>query len=153
MNGTSSVPNSFPHLVLNKVRLLSVSENIACLWSKMSGIQMVRQVTWLNHLNTGQPYCPVFRWIRYSDESSIQVFGIQMVTNSFLSLLWQLLYFDINKIKLTGSKSLDRNSKILSHWSRFMSHWSHFVHRTVVAWGLKIKKKIIFTKFCLSCCF
>ena len=39
----------------------------ACLWSKMSGIQMVRQVTWLYHLNTGHPYCLVFRWIRYSD--------------------------------------------------------------------------------------
>ena len=35
----------------------------ACLWSKMSGIQIVHQVTWLNHLNTGHP-----------------VFNIQMVT-------------------------------------------------------------------------
>ena len=38
----------------------------ACLWSKMSGIRMVHQVTWLNHLNTKHPYCPVFRWIWYS---------------------------------------------------------------------------------------
>ena len=39
----------------------------ACFWSKMSKcIQMVRQVQLLNHLNTEQPYCPVFRcW--YSD--------------------------------------------------------------------------------------
>ena len=38
----------------------------ACLWSKMSGIQMVHQFTWLHHLNAGHPYCPVFRLIRYS---------------------------------------------------------------------------------------
>ena len=37
-----------------------------CLASKMSGIQMVCQVMWLCHLNTGHPYCPVFRWIWYS---------------------------------------------------------------------------------------
>ena len=37
----------------------------ACLWSKMSGIQMVRQVTWLYHLKTGQPYCLVFRCLVY----------------------------------------------------------------------------------------
>ena len=35
-------------------------------WSKMSGIQMICPVTWLYHLNTGHPYFPVFRWIRYS---------------------------------------------------------------------------------------
>ena len=44
----------------------------ACKWSKMSDIQMVSQVTWLYHLITGHPYCPVFRrgWysgVRYSD--------------------------------------------------------------------------------------
>ena len=33
----------------------------ACLWSKMSGIQMVHQVTWLYHLNTRHPYCAVLR--------------------------------------------------------------------------------------------
>ena len=38
------------------------------------GIQMVRLVTWRYHLNTG-PHT-----VRYSDESSIQVFGIQMAT-------------------------------------------------------------------------
>ena len=27
---------------------------------------MARQVTWLYHLNTGHPNCPVFRWIWYS---------------------------------------------------------------------------------------
>ena len=37
----------------------------ACLWSKMSGIQMVHQVTWLSHLNTRHPYGPVFRWLLY----------------------------------------------------------------------------------------
>ena len=36
------------------------------LWSKISGIWMVHQVTWLNHLNTGHTYCPVFRCIWYS---------------------------------------------------------------------------------------
>ena len=41
----------------------------ACLWSKMSSIWMVRQVTWLYHLNTGHQYCPVFRWIWHSDGS------------------------------------------------------------------------------------
>ena len=35
-------------------------------WSKMSGIQMVHQVTWFNHLNSRQLYYPVFRWMRYS---------------------------------------------------------------------------------------
>ena len=39
----------------------------ACLWSKMSGIQNVRQVMWLYQLNTRYPYCLVFRWIQYSD--------------------------------------------------------------------------------------
>ena len=33
----------------------------ACLWSKMSGILMVRQVIALYHLNTRHPCCPVFR--------------------------------------------------------------------------------------------
>ena len=28
----------------------------------MSGIWMVRQVTWIYQLNTRHPYCPVFRW-------------------------------------------------------------------------------------------
>ena len=37
-----------------------------CLWSKIPGIWMVRQVTWLYHWNTGHPYSLVFRWIRYS---------------------------------------------------------------------------------------
>ena len=42
----------------------------ACLWSKMSGIPMVHQVTWLYHLNTGHPCCSVFRcsvlrWLLY----------------------------------------------------------------------------------------
>ena len=32
----------------------------------MSGIWMICQVMWLYHLNTGHPYCPVFRWIRCS---------------------------------------------------------------------------------------
>ena len=27
---------------------------------------MICQVMWLYHLNTGHPYCPVFRWIRCS---------------------------------------------------------------------------------------
>ena len=39
----------------------------ACLWSKMSDIQIVRQVMWLYHLNTGHPYYLVFRCGRYSD--------------------------------------------------------------------------------------
>ena len=42
-------------------------------WSKISCIGMVRQVTWVYHLNTGHPFCPVFRWIWYS------VFGIHKV--------------------------------------------------------------------------
>ena len=47
----------------------------ACLWSKMSGIQMVRHVTWLYHLNIRHPYCPVFRclvfrWLLYLKLSS-----------------------------------------------------------------------------------
>ena len=42
----------------------------ACLWSKMSGIQIVHQVTCLIHLNTRHPKCPVFRcpvfkWVLY----------------------------------------------------------------------------------------
>ena len=39
--------------------------------SKLSDIWIFRQVTWLNHLNTGHPYClkfrcSVFRWLLYS---------------------------------------------------------------------------------------
>ena len=35
----------------------------------MSGFQVVGQVKWLYHLNTGHPLCPVFKWIGvwYSD--------------------------------------------------------------------------------------
>ena len=54
----------------------------ACLWSKMSGIQIVRQVMWLYHLNIEQPYCEVFRWIWYSDGYCVWLFfhtGDQMV--------------------------------------------------------------------------
>ena len=38
----------------------------ASFWSKISGIWMVRQVTWHYHLNNRHPYCRVFRCIRYS---------------------------------------------------------------------------------------
>ena len=31
----------------------------------MFGIQIVRQVLWLYHLNTGHPCCPIFRWLLY----------------------------------------------------------------------------------------
>ena len=48
----------------------------ACLWFKMSGIWMVRQVPWFYHLNTRHLHCPVLRWIR------IQVFSIQIVKYS-----------------------------------------------------------------------
>ena len=43
----------------------------------MFGIQMVRQVTWLYNLNTGQPYCLVFGWIQYSglNPSNIKKYG------------------------------------------------------------------------------
>ena len=34
--------------------------------SKILRIWMVCQATWLYQLNAGHPYCPVFRWIRYS---------------------------------------------------------------------------------------
>ena len=50
-------------------------------WAEQSlfMVQNVRysncQPMWLYHLNTGHPYCPVFR-----DESGIQVFSIQMFT-------------------------------------------------------------------------
>ena len=46
----------------------------ACLWSKMYGIQMVRQVTWL------YIWIPDTLTVWYSDESGIHVLGIQMVT-------------------------------------------------------------------------
>ena len=46
----------------------------ACLWSKMFGIWMVCQVGWLYHT------------VRYSDESGIQMSGIQMVTVSFFEI-------------------------------------------------------------------
>ena len=46
----------------------------ACVWSKMSGIRMVRQVMWL-------PFeYPDTHTVWYSYESSIHVFGIHMVT-------------------------------------------------------------------------
>ena len=42
-------------------------------WHLKSG-QICLVFKWLNHLKSGQIF------VRYSDESSIQVFGIQMVT-------------------------------------------------------------------------
>ena len=40
----------------------------AFLWSKMSGIWMVRQVTWLHHLNTKHPHTIQYSdGVRYSD--------------------------------------------------------------------------------------
>ena len=43
----------------------------------MSGIQIVPQVKWLYYLNNG--HFPETHTVHYSDESGIQVFGIQMV--------------------------------------------------------------------------
>ena len=37
----------------------------ACWKSKMSGIWMVCQVTWLYHMNTWHPYCPLFRCLEF----------------------------------------------------------------------------------------
>ena len=49
--------------VVHREENMSAKQNIekACLWSKMSGIQMVRQVMGLYHLNTRHPKCPVFK--------------------------------------------------------------------------------------------
>ena len=47
-----------------------------CLWSKMLCVRMVCQVMWLNHLNSGHPYCTIFS------------FFIQMVTVADFELWW-----------------------------------------------------------------
>ena len=65
----------------------------ACFWSKMSSVWMIRQVTWLNYLNTGHPYCPgiqmnpvfrcwVFRWSLYL------TLKIQIHLNTWQWLFW-----------------------------------------------------------------
>ena len=57
-------------MVWNSNGGLKTRLKIACLWSVMSGIQMVHQVTVLYYLNIGHPYCSVFRclvfrWLLY----------------------------------------------------------------------------------------
>ena len=57
-------------MVWNSNGGLKTGQKKDCLWFKMSSIQMVRQVTWLYHLNTRHPYCLVFRcslfrWLLY----------------------------------------------------------------------------------------
>ena len=57
----------------------------ACLWSEMSSIQMVDQVMWLHHLNTGHPYCRVLRWLLYTTSL---VFNSESVSTVKWCLIW-----------------------------------------------------------------
>ena len=103
-----------------------------CLWSKKSGIQMARQVTWLYHLNTGQPYCPVFRcsvfrWLlyllknasnkflllNYSQLSSGKVWGLGLCAAQIVQLLHNGLDFIIWSVQW-GFKRFGIIAKIFS---------------------------------------
>ena len=68
----------------------------AYLWSKMSSIQMVLQVTWPYHLNTGHLYCQVFRWIWYSDSYCI-VFFQQDLEH------WQTVFYIAASVYVVGN--------------------------------------------------
>ena len=71
----------------------------ACLWSEISGIQMVGQVMWLYHLITWHQYCPVFRcsvlrWLLYKDHciaSNMRYPCTWLRTKSNWALAWSIL--------------------------------------------------------------
>ena len=74
-------------------------KKFVCLWSKLSDIWMVRQVMWLYNLNTGHPYCLLFRWIWYSD-GNYQFRPYLLVHSSTWSLLFVATAFLIMLRKL-----------------------------------------------------
>ena len=86
----------------------------ACLWSKMSGIQMVRQVTWLYHLNTEHPYCRVFRWIRYSGAWYSDYYCIHFVLSVTYHTVKRL--FKLDQLR---SKSIYTSSPQRTHLNKF----------------------------------
>ena len=88
----------------------------------MSSIWMVYQVTWLYPLNTGHPYC------RYSDESDIKVFGIQMVTVHFFKNV-RIFFFS------------SRHIWSILNWHR---HQQHRHHRRVALFKLWICNRCSF---------
>ena len=84
----------------------------ACLWS---GIQMVCQVMWLYHLNTGHPYCPVFRWIWYSDGYSIS--RVECTTSCRQKMTYKL---SMSSSEACNQKSFARRPRNgLEIWRKF----------------------------------
>ena len=86
---------------------LKTRQKKACLWSKMSCIWMVRKVMWLYHLNNWHPYCPVFRWIRYSDGYSSIALGFVLLCvhrkrDAFSYYLYLLPYQSSTPLPLTN---------------------------------------------------
>ena len=97
-------PNGGPKIKLKK----------ACLWSKIFGIWMVRQVTWLYHLNTRCPYypvfrCSVFRWILY------------YIFFWFRFRPWQNRCCQRKLFSTKNQKFLTQ--EILSRWNKSKLHW------------------------------
>ena len=78
---------------------------------QMSGIWMVRQVTWLYHLNTRHPYCLVFRWIRYSgvqysDGYCSSFLKLSMILETFLFRSGRLNFIRVDMFKTTKTKKI-----------------------------------------------
>ena len=105
------------------------SENLtekACLWSKMSGIQMFRQVLWLYHLNTGHPYCSVFRWIRCSVFRWLLYLNVQYLDPQCISIIQRsaseiptLLFFcsqDVQTLASPWQWQLVFKTALMSPW-------------------------------------
>ena len=79
----------------------------------MSGIQMVRHFMCLNHLNTGHPYCPVFRWIWYSGGYFFEYFFCRLTSKLMATICHQNFPFI---------------------WSHLQNEDSNFFHAITIIW-------------------
>ena len=74
----------------------------ACLWSIISGIWMGCQGMWLYHLNTGHPYCTVFRWIRNSGVQYSDGYCFSYLQWPFGCFLFPFLSFSCTGFSFSG---------------------------------------------------
>ena len=93
-------------------------------WTKfrcfqVSSILMVRQVTWFSRLNTRHSYCPVFRWIWYSDSYCV------LKATFWVKRLWFISYeakqFAELSYKLVNKANL---FLFIPGWRWFYSTWT-----------------------------
>ena len=95
----------------------------AFLCSKMSGIWILRLVTWFYHMNTEHPYCSVFRliWysgVRYSDEYCIQEAFLGIVNK-------QAPWLNTHcKVKMQKAKKVELQTKRLKQKKLLLFSWT-----------------------------